>query len=128
SAGSMRMPRILVWRSVRWRYSRVPLGCQRTRSPVLYMRWPGWGGWGAGRGGGGGGEELLCGEGGLVEVSAGESGAGDVEVSGYAGGYGLVGVVQDVGAVVRHRPPDRHGDLPGVTPMGGAQHGGLGRA
>ena len=34
------------------------------------------------------GQELLGGEGGLVVVAVGDAGAGDVELSGYADGYG----------------------------------------
>ena len=87
---------------------------QRARSPVRYMRVPGWA---VGVGG-----EAFGGEGGAVVVAAGELVAGEVELSGDAGGGGSQARVEDVGGgVVEGRPMGMGPSVSGVVEGGGVR-------
>ncbi len=63
---------------------------------------------------------------GAADVAAGQGGAGDVHLAGYAGGHCAQAGVQDVHAGARHGGTDHHG-LAGFEVGGGGVDGGLAR-
>ena len=99
SPSSMRLPRIFTWWSKRPRYSSVPSGSQRHRSPVLYSPL-------APAASNGFGHEPLRRQVRAIQVAPGQADAGQVQLARHAHRHRLQAAVQDVALHVGDRPPD----------------------